>query len=85
MRKGGIMTLVDQPKTANDSDKFLIIKFGSYLQELRAIEYSKPPRSRRHVPTFSDLSRATGAAVSTVSRLARGDVDELICHCAVLL
>lgn len=71
---------------ASKKDGILYLTFGSYLQKIRSKEYQRPILERRQIPTYTELARIAGVSHSTVSRMARGDVDFLnlpVCHAVI--
>ena len=67
-------------------DGILYLALGSYFQKIRSKEYRRPILERRKIPTYTELARIAGVSQSTVSRMARGDVDFLnlpVCHAII--
>lgn len=50
----------------------VLVNLGSYLKELKAIEYFLPENKRLNVPTLAELIQVVGSNKNTMSRLSTG-------------
>lgn len=54
-----------------------LVNLGSYLKELKAIEYFLPENKRLNVPTLAELSEVVGSNKNTMSRLSTGSATTI--------
>jgi hypothetical protein len=55
----------------------LYITLKSYIERLEALERSKPPAQRRHVPGMEELARVVGIHPVTLSNIANSHIRQL--------
>lgn len=60
-----------------DGGATLYVVLRPYLEQLKALESSKPPSERRPIPTIEEIASDVGVSKAAIYNLASGEVQQL--------